>query len=376
MALAKAKVYSFRNKNLSVSQNIKAEVVKAIGSQGFRTAARDIRRFFSLAGLVQEGTISQRAADILAAADQPSLRNALWRDALLSLTLTDLNGNVSHPYRILLRLIADFPGIETPNLLLALEAKDDSPSEYTRVLKLANSSFSTIVAKLGIGEANARNAVKLLPSLAEQVGDISRYGGRTYLQAWVGATEDSLSDTRGGAEFEKTEPTDPVEVAPEDIAPMPAFEDAAASLVDLSASIEMRKLRTKVHQETTVSLARIIGAAGFRTFANPYDCLGYKRRTGGILLEVKTLDGTRADERRQSERALGQVKGYLHFSVPSRMKAPKLIEVVGFSNSPSETTVAFLRENAVCCCWKNKDEWLVSDLVGKVAKFSPNALLS
>jgi hypothetical protein len=375
-ALAKVGVYTFRNKSLSFSQNIKAEIAKPIGSQGLRTAARDIRRFFALAGLVQGSAVSRRGSDILDAAGQLSLRNALWRDALLRLALPDANGNVSHPYRILLRLIADRSGIETSHLLLALEAKDDSPSEYARVLKLANLSFSKIVARINVGEANARNAVKLLPSIAEQVGDISRFNYRAYLRARGTATEDSLSDIDGGTEFEKTEPSDPVEVAPENIAPIPAFENAAASLVDLSASIEIRKLRTKQHQETVVTLAQILGSAGFKTFANPYDCLGHKGKTGGILLEVKTLDGTRGDERRQSEKALGQLKGYRYFSVPSKMQAPKFIEIVGFSGSPSKATIAFLRESAVCCCWQDNDQWLASDLAGKIANFSPVALLS
>jgi hypothetical protein len=251
-----------------------------------------------------------------------------------------------------------------------------SPSEYARLLKLANSSFSKIVTSINVGEANARNAVKLLPSIAEQVGDISRFNNRAYLRARGTATEDSLSDTEGGTEFEKTEPSDPLEVAPENIAPIPAFGNAAASLVDLSASIEIRKLRTKQHQETAVSLAQIIGSAGFKTFANPYDCLGYKGGIGGILLEVKTLDGTRGDERRQSEKALGQLKAYRYFSVPPKLKAPKLIELVGFSGLPSKATLAFLRESAVCCCWQNNDQWLASDLAGKVSNFSPNALLS
>jgi hypothetical protein len=162
----------------------------------------------------------------------------------------------------------------------------------TRVLKFANSSFSKIVASIKVGEANARNAVKLLPSIAEQVGDISRFNSRAYLRARVTATEDSLSDTEGGTEFEKTEPSDPLEVAPENIAPIPASGNAAASLVDLSASIEIRKLRTKQHHETTVSLAQIVGSAGFKTFANPYDCLGYKGGTGGILLGVKATSRT------------------------------------------------------------------------------------
>ena len=375
-ALAKAGVYTFRNKSLSVSQNIKAEATKPTGSQGFRTAARDIRRFFALAGLVQGAEVSERGSDILESAGQAPLRNALWRDALLRLSLPDSEGNVSHPYRILLQLVADRPGIDSSNLLLALEAKDDSPSEYARILKLANSSFATVVKSIGIGEANARNAVKLLPSIAEQVDDISRYNGRAYLRAKGAATEDSLSDTDGGAEFEKTEPSDPSEIAPEDIAPIPAFGDAGESLADLSASIEIRKLRTKQHQETTVSLAKIIGADGFKTFANPYDCLGYKNKVGGLLLEVKTLDGTRGDERRQSVKALGQLKGYRYFSLPPKMRAPKLIEIVGFSGPPSNATIAFLRESAVCSCWQHDNQWLVSDLAGKVASFSPKALLS
>jgi hypothetical protein len=175
-ALAHAGVYSFRNKALSVAENIAVESGKPLGNQGFRTAARDIRRFLSLADLIRpDFTLTQRGRAILEATDVGS-RNKEWREAMLQLGL----GN-SHPYSIMLRLVADRPGIESSKLLLALEAQDDGAKEYARILALSDLTFSQIVAALHISEANARNAVKILPGIAEQTGDLIRNGTRMFL---------------------------------------------------------------------------------------------------------------------------------------------------------------------------------------------------
>lgn len=375
-ALAHAGVYTFRNRALSVSANISAERKKPIGSQGFRTAARDIRRFFALADLLTPAYhLSHRAQDILDASGNVPLRNALWREAMLQLRLTDQDGNTSHPYRIMMRLVADRRGIDTTKLLLALEAKDDSPAEYARISALADLSVPDIVDTIGVGEANARNATKILPGIAEQVGDISRKGNHSFLLEHTIATEDSFLE-EGPDEYEKTEPSEPIEVDPNNISPIPNFGATVPTNVDLAAAIEIRKRRTIEHHNAVVEIATIIANGGYTLFGWPYDCLGFKKKRGGLLIEVKTLDGTRTDERRQSERALGQLRGYSFFSVPKGMKAPKLLEIVAYTAKPNADTVHFMRDNAVCSVWPEDAVWVSADLEGNIANLSPDDLLA
>jgi hypothetical protein len=375
-ALAHAGVYSFRNKAVSAATNIKDEKTKPLGSQGFRTAARDIRRFFVLADLMTSAYgLTRRAHDILDASGNISLRNALWRDAMLQLRLTDANGNTSHPYRIMMRLLADRPGIETPKLLLALEARDDSPAEYARISALANHSLPIIIATIGIGDSNAHNATKILPGIGEQVGDVFRDTNHSYLAKHAIATEDSIIE-EGSDEYEKTEPSAPVEVEPEDISPIPSFAATPPTNVDLAAAIEIRKRRTIEHHNAVVELAKVIASNGYALYASPYDCLGFKKKTGALLIEMKTLDGTRADERRQSERALGQLFGYRFFNVQEKMKIPKLQEIVAYTAKPNDDTVHFMRDNAVCSVWPTGADWMSADLEGNIAKLSPDDLLA
>jgi hypothetical protein len=374
-ALANAGVYTFRNKTKTVATNIAAEKQKALGNQGFRTAARDIRRFFLLANLLTSAlNITQRGQSLLDAAGNVPLRNALWRDAMLQLNLLDAAGNASHPYRVLMRLVADHPGIETTKLLLALEAKDDSAAEYARVSALAALAVPDIIQSLNIGKANARNATKILPAIAEQIGDILRQGNHTFLGTQSSATEDTLIEEEGG-DYEKSVPPTPLAVTPASISPLPNFAAAAQTSVDMSAAIEIRKKRTIEHHKAVTSVATILDHSGFLLYERPFDCLGHKAGAGSLLVEVKTLDGTRSDERHQSEKALGQLRGYRFFNVPAAMKAPKIVEIVAYTAVPSSDAIHFMRDNTVCSAWPDKGVWHASDLAGNIANFSPDDLV-
>ncbi len=205
---------------------------------------------------------------------------------MFHLRLPGSDGNLSHPYRIMIRLVADRPGIETSKLLLALEAIDDTPSEYVRILALADLDTPEIIARLGIGEANARNAVKILPGIAEQVGDISRHDKHTFLLSHKTSTEDSLIET-GDEEFEKTQSSTslPIPVDPAAISPLPNFGEATESVVDLAAAIEMRKRRTVAHHNTVISIAKLLGQSGYIIYERPYDCLEFRPRTSGRITE-------------------------------------------------------------------------------------------
>lgn len=379
-ALALSGVYTFNSLDSSIPEKIAEEKTKPVANQGFRTAAREIRRFFIIADLIEKnsGTFSLTdcGSEILLSANNTEVRNALWRDAMLQVQLVDSDGNTSHPYRILLKLVTDIPGIETSKLLLALESLDDSPEEYQRILTLADSSINDIISSIGVSEANARNAVKILPAIAEQVGDIVRSGGRSSPCAQpIVSTEDSLLEEPCIILAQETS-AHPKPIDAESISPLPNFSDSSENTVDLSAAIKVRHKRTIIHHNAVQSIAVLLQSMGYVIHENPYDCLAYHSEKGSVLIEVKSLDGSRPDERRQSEKALGQLKSYRYYNVPNSFQAPKFIEVAAFSEKPDKKTIDFLQANTIVSVWLCNGEWFTFNQEENAVNFSPDELLS
>ncbi len=250
-ALAKAGVYAFRG-DLTLAANLKLERAKPRPNRGTEAAARDHRRFFLLSQLIEKNNSPSRygltaAAQGLLASPAGSTRVAAWRNAMTSLKLeTGPNSHV-HPYRVMVRLVSTFPGIEKRKLLLALEANDDTNDEFNRISTLAQLTFPTLLTSLNITDHSAANAVKILPSIAQQLGDIVLDGVRCMPAAIPHTTE------------EGTVLIAPAIAAPPEnmlvsidaslIAAMPTFVDSGTVTVDLGASIAARKKRTLEHQE-------------------------------------------------------------------------------------------------------------------------------
>ena len=373
--LARYGIYNFRNLVTSVEDRLKVEMQKAPGDQGFRTAARDIRRFFKLSGLVTSTwNLAPRGREILDAKGRKYLRDALWRQAMIDLRLPDSDGNISHPYRFLLKLVGDYPGIQTKKLLLAFEAHDDSPEEYARISSMVPLSFEDIVAKMDVTKSSAANAIKILPAIAEQVGDIER--SRHCFPNVMGLpSEDGDYEYLEGSSAPAPAKT-PMEVDPEDISKVPDFGELNPNgSFDLSAANEIRKKRTIQHHKAVASIAKLIAEEGFKVFEYPYDCLGHKAGTGSLLIEVKTLDGTTTDEHRQSVKALGQLKFYNHFHVPGELKKPNMAEVAAYNQTPSVSMVQFMNTNQIISVWSNEDYWFTVDMTGSTVKLSPLSLL-
>ncbi len=194
-ALARKGVYTFRDKARSLKDSLAEEKKKPRASRGTEAAARDLRRFFCLldyialseapekVSLTKYGKRVLRAATVAASMPQ-------WRNSMRSIALEDNDGNVSHPYDILVRLVADAPGLDRKKLMLALEAKNDSNAEYERVLKLSGKDYGKIVEATNVSDATARNAVKILPRIAFQLGDIILDGTKVYPAAVVTVTEE------------------------------------------------------------------------------------------------------------------------------------------------------------------------------------------
>jgi len=130
-------IYTYRDKTLPITDYLKKEQKKPVASRGYLTVSRDIRRFFELLGFItvfpnKKANLSPAAKQLLVT-ELPDLRQELWKNAMLQLGLEGTDGEISHPYRILLKIINTFPGIETPKLMLALEAENDSEEEFERI---------------------------------------------------------------------------------------------------------------------------------------------------------------------------------------------------------------------------------------------------
>lgn len=181
--LAIALVYKFRGQPdespATIAARIKLEKEKSAQNQGARTAARDIRRFFELAHFIDDSGITKTGKDILDAGSniKDPIVQILWHNAMLKVALPstdDPKTRESHPYQVLLNMVKARPTLSRDRLALALEAEDDSDKELQRILKIADSQDWT--KSINCSEAQRRNAVKILPAIARQIGDITSTG--------------------------------------------------------------------------------------------------------------------------------------------------------------------------------------------------------
>ncbi len=385
-ALARAGVYTFRDPNHSVDEALKRERQKPESNQGFRTAARDLRRFYELLGFVSSGKVTLSADLVLAAGHDPGVPavKSAWQRALLDL---DLNG--SHPYRILTRLASDLPGKDWKLLALCLEPRDDSVAEYERIVALASADDPDRARNAtGTSEAQFRNALKILPSLGLQLGDIVQAPGRRIGQRTRPAPVPAMSPkpkaaaappVSTSAAAPKARPTHPVSGPPRlgGAPPGPAANRhrvvtsstiAAASpepggggesvTTDLTNGIESRGERLARHNRLVRAWARVSESGGFSLMENPFDCLAISPdKTGALLVEAKTLASPREpdDERRQVRDALGQLLYYEELELPGGTPPP--VKIAIFDGKPSNNHIRLLNRWEIVVVWVQKDRF-------------------
>lgn len=342
--------------NGTIDQKLAADNAKAAKNQSTRTGAKDIGRTLRLLGFVSGGALTAVGRGLLSA--PIDAQSALLREAFLKLRLGD-PPHVSRPYQLLLRLLNDHPGMPWANSLLALEAQDDSDVEYARVSALAERLPQEVVDELGLTTAKAANARKILPSLARHLGDAKIVGLRAYPvgnDPAVSTPDDEAIDDVGLKTVEAGGILGP-ELTPDSVAPDPEFADQGEVLADLAAGIAIRKKRTLEHQHLVRRFAAFLQAAGFSLRAHPFDLLANRGDTW-LLVEAKTLNGSVIDARRQSERALGQLRAYSFFDLPILPNGVNPRQVSLFSEAPAGKLADFLSENGIEVVWPDGDDWL------------------
>ena len=372
-AVARAGIYTFRNllnpSPEELENVIRREQGKSPSNQGPRTFARDLRRTLVLLGFLEHPETSQWQVtscgqQVLSLPDPPDPEaTSLWIDAVVNLSLPDpLGGPIIHPARNMLMIVARTSGAEKRWLAFSLDMRDDSDAELDRVLALQHLSFGVALESVGASEYMAANAVKILPSLLEQLGLMSIQGGTCTLTpsglslisaAQVPSTERRviLRQARRGRAV--ADPTD----IPEH--PMiPGRTRATEAQVHSAALLEER---TSQHQHLVrriVNLLRTSRQVGeVRVSDDAFDVLAFSQvRPEVLLIEAKTL---RDDALIQARIALGQLLFYEYFDVRPIAEGRSIIKVVAFDSEPGEQASEFLAAYDVVCLVSSQDAFRV-----------------
>jgi hypothetical protein len=356
---------------IPIERYLREQRTKSKSNQSFRTTARGLRELFRRLGFIDDSgpdiAITELGRLAASFADQPVSNEelAFWRRTVRNMTHAGGDNTESHPYQVLLRLVARKPGITRAKCALALEAKDDSQAELDRIARLADLPENEIMRLLGITKSNWDNAKKVLPKFAEQLGDVIRTGDSYSIadapgRADVGPAAPPAGVRRAAA---IRAPRTSRRVTPDIIGRAATAEDfdefAATREVDQAAAAEgirSRRNRLRRHNLIVQRLAARLAAAGGELYEDPFDVL-FLIRTVGILGEVKTLDGTAADERDRVLEALGQLLYYEAFLLPAVAGQASVRMVACFERRVSSDHIRFLNQQNIAVIWQKGDRF-------------------
>lgn len=377
--LTRERIYTYRDKTLSIDQFLQKEKEKPKANRGYLTVSRDIRRFLELLGFIvvsdgdKNSRVTTKGKQLLTATSSEQTKQ-LWKNALLQLGLEGVDEEISHPYRILLKIVSTFPGIETPKLMLALEAENDSEEEFERISILAELSIDEIIQETGTSSAMSANAVKILPGIAKQLNDIERISNRAYLVGRTIVTEDEIS-TEEELDVPQKEHAAFRQVTSDDIAKDPSINVVSSVSIDLSNAIKTRQTRLAEHQKIVRLLAILNEKCGFQLFEGKFDCLGIKGNIA-LLYEVKTILESAIDQEKQTVKGVGQLKYYKYSIVREQMKYSNIKEILVFSRKPGIGFIKFCTAENVAVIWREGDSFNIFNVNTKEDdNFVPGSLL-
>lgn len=355
-ALARAGVYTFRGAVASLKARIAAEQQKPKASQGALTAAREVRRTLRALGwLDSDAGITTEGEALLATPAESEVETGLWQRALWDLPVVDPAGT-SHPVRILLRLVHGHTFRSRDGMELALEAVDDSPAELARIRALLSLPASSRIAQMGITQHQARNAVKILPSLALQAGLLA-------LDEHRGYTATARAEEYLGASTLLAQPPSPPAPPPPprrsggtirkasagDVGTAPNFTPAAWNAMTPDAQLDaiaLRSERTARHQAAVRALAsHLFAAEAFHEDTGSFDLVSEHSAPSSLVLwEVKTING---DGPAQVRRGIGQLLFYRHFYVRPRWPDRPIALGLAVDDPVSQDLADFLQGESV-----------------------------
>ena len=348
-------------------------------NQGYRTTARGLKEFLTRVGLIQrvnEDIILTHLGRELLESWSTENNNRLrqvWKSSMRQATAEDDFG-ISHPYRIMLRLLDERPGTQRALCALALEAENDSEEEFQRILYLHDlEDEDAIRARLSVTKSNWDNAKKILPSIAEQLGDVVRDGQELHLasEGTSVATKAVNSSpvvparrtsTSRIASWRKPDKTDEITELQGSLSIDPA---------SWTEAIARRSDRTDRHNRIVRRFAEtLIGLEAL--WEDPFDCLAVAENKL-ILVEVKTLDGSIPDEVRQVRYAAGQLRYYEYFAIPASLLSNSncgIVKVAVFERRPADYHVCWLESLAIVTVWTDGSTFRArKDHAGKLSRY-------
>lgn len=378
-ALVHAGVAGTGHKSKNVDEYLREQRKKPISNQSFRTTARGLRELFRLFNLVDDSgsrfkltNLGLQAADF-AGVDLSNEQTEFWRSVIRDMVHHG-EGDSSHPYQVLLRLVARRPHISRAKCALALEARNDSPDELDRIVKLSDLNEEAILAQIGVTESNWNNAKKVLPKIAEQLGDVIRSPERTYtLAAAPGESEVKPEQADSIKQGVRDQPADTKkisrgsrEVTAETIAIAGTIRDfsgydASPSHADTQEGIQQRLERLQRHNILVRVVAKRLSQAGAKLYEDPFDVLAVFEKAGGIVIEVKTLDGSDADERDRVREALAQLLYYEAFAIGSVATDVQIFKVAFFETPINDAHREWLNSVSIGTLWLDNDSRICGD---------------
>jgi len=391
--LVRAGVAGTGHRHRPEEEYIRSQEEKKKDRQSHRATARGLRELFRVLGFIDDSgdvvevTDLGRRAAAFAELPMNEEQISFWRRAIRNMSHDGGDGEASHPYQVLLRLIARKPGITKPKCALALEAKNDSPEELARIVALVELPEGEIRRRIGVTQSNWANAVKVLPKLADQLRDVVRTGHRGHYRYQIadapGRADAGAAEPRAGAiPARARRPSGPRaprtsrEVTPATIATTatadtfdevevpPAVDPAVAA-----AAVRARLDRRRRHNLLVQKLAVRLTARGGRLYEDPFDILTVVEDLG-ILAEVKTLDGTEEDERDRVRDALSQLLYYEAFVTRPVAGEAAIRKVACFERRISDAHTSWLNHHGIGVIWQDGDRFGGDELAAEfLARF-------
>lgn len=385
-ALVRAHVAGTGHVPKPVNEYIREQLTKPPDRQSFRTTARGLRQLFRLLGFIDDSgdvvrtTESGRQAAAFADREMDAEQIAFWRQAISNMTHTGTDGLESHPYQVLLRLVARKPGIPRAKCALALEARDDSAEELDRIVALVDLPENQIWEEIRVTKTNWDNAKKILPKFAEQLNDVIKGDDQSFMLSDApGRADAGPAETVDGAAPDMTRrpraPRTSRQVTPATIGTAGTAETfdeiQVPQAVDpdvAAAAVRSRLARLRRHNLLVRKLAARLTAAGGRLYEDPFDVLSLTEQFG-VLAEIKTLDGTEDDERNRVREALSQLLYYEAFVTRPVAGEVEIRKVVCFERRITDAHIAWLNRQGIAVIWENADEFagdrLAADFLGR-----------
>lgn len=124
---------------------------------------------------------------------------------------------------------------------------------------------------------------------------------------------------------------------------------------------ELRAVRTERHQNIVNNIAEILEGNNFSLYRGNIDCLAVKDDNPVLIFEIKTLDGTAADETNQLRSALSQLLYYERFAMLDYYNYENRKFIV-FESCISEDHMEFLQEHGCYTLYFDQNNNLTGSL--------------